>query len=973
MPKIGKFLKILFPLILASIAVLLSFKNYTSGTYLIGWDSMHPEFNFPLNIERMLSHVWGSEMGVGAISAHSDMPDFFRNAILWLASLVVPASFVRYFYVFACLLLGPLGVYFFLKDIFQRRLENPWVYPAAFLGGVFYLLNLGTLQNFYVPLEMFTVAFAGVPWLFLFGFKYLRDGKKSSLISLSLISILVSPMAYAATQAYAIYFGFFLFLLSLLLFSSHKKAKLKRLFTLGIVVLLLNIYWILPSVYSIAQQSLTISNANINRLFSQESFLRNADYGNIGNVLIQKSFLFTWRNFDFANGTFKDLLNAWNIHLANPAVFLLGYVLAGTAILGIFLALFKKEKVGLSLILPLLLCLFFLFNINPPFGQVYRYLYDNFGVFKEAFRTPFTKFSVLFGFILSFYFGYFWFKVLTLKDSPLKVVKAFITIGKILLIVFASGALIYFSLPMFGGELVGKNVRVAFPKEYAELFAWFDNHPEGRVALTPIQTKYGWEYRGWGYEGSGFLTYGIKNPLLYRDFDRWNSSNEDFYSQAAFALYSNNASDFVATFKKYNVKYLLIDESMINAGASDGVLKISEIKNIARDAGWNLVANFGFLSVYDTGLNTNILSTPAKYQEINANPTYSPLDPLYSANGDYILRGNLTHPFISLDERAGVEIRPNADNLEFRNTLFDAALNLPATESARVDLSINQGFDTAYNCDLKRLGRVFKEIQPSGVLYRAEGGGVSCDYINFPELNYSQAYVLHLTGKNTSGRSLKIYLFDSKTQLPYLEEILPIGDFDETYFVYPREIDGKGYVLNFETRSFGRIPSENLLTGITFYPVDYAFLAGYRPDLGGLSSDGVYSIENNLQINSVQKYGTWGYKIEIEIRDGDMDGNNNREGLVSLGEGYEDGWIAFPAVSFNLKSLSQISELELLRHVKVNNWANGWITPSAINNQNSIIYIFYWPQILEWGGMFAGLICLIVVLLGKKRQLLDRG
>jgi len=105
----------------------------------------------------------------------------------------------------------------------------------------------------------------------------------------------------------------------------------------------------------------------------------------------------------------------------------------------------------------------------------------------------------------------------------------------------------------------------------------------------------------------------------------------------------------------------------------------------------------------------------------------------------------------------------------------------------------------------------------------------------------------------------------------------------------------------------------------------------------------------------------------------DMDGNNNREGLVALGEGYEDGWIAFPAFSFNPKSLYQISELELLRHVKVNNWANGWITPSAINNQNSIIYIFYWPQILEWGGMFAGLICLIVVLLGKKRQLLDRG
>ena len=940
MPKVSKFFKVFFPLILASIAIFLCVRNYTPGTYLIGWDSMHPEFNFSLNAARMFSHVWASEQGVGAISAHSDMGDLPRIIFLWISSLVLPASFIRYFYIFLCLIIGPLGMYFFLKYVFQREKDSFWVYPAAFLGGMFYLLNLGTLQNFYVPLEMFTVAFAGVPWLFLTGLKYLREGGKLRLILFALASILIAPMAYAATQAYAIYLGLFLFLFVFSLVSSGKKTKLKRFLILGIVTLFLNLFWIMPNVYSVLQQSLTISNANINRLFSQESFLRNADYGNLANVALQKSFLFSWRNFDFSTNSFTDLLGVWNNHLASNYVVYAGYGAAILVVLGLFFSIFKKDKVGISLILPLVVCLFFLMNVNPPMGGAYKYLYDHFSVFREGFRTPFTKFSVLFEFILAFYLGYFTYLILNIKTKILKPVLAFVK--SIFVLAIISG-IAYFCLPAFRGELIGKNVRVAIPPEYNELFAWFKSHSEGRVALVPLHSKYGWEYRAWGYEGSGFLTYGIPNPVLYRDFDRWNSSNEDFYNQAAFALYANDTQAFTSTLKKYNVRYLLIDTSIINAGASNDVLKIPEILNIADSSGWKKVAQFGFLSVFDTGFGAETLATPGTFTKVNPNLTYSPVDPVYKMGGDYITSGNLAYPFISLDKRSGVEIKVNDGSVAFENAEFGSSVSLPATESAKINLSVNQGFDTAYNCDLKKLGSVTKEITPTGILYKASNAGVSCDFLSLSDLEYSKGYVLHITGKNISGRSLKFYLFDSANKLPFMEEILPAGDFDENYFIYPRNLDGKGYTLNFETRSFGRIPSENLLTGVETIPVDYSYLESYKT-----ASQEPETVPNNLKILNVQKIGSLIYKVKVE-----------GGGLLTLGQGYEKGWVALQLPINNF-------QFSILEHTKVNSWAKGWIVPSTINNQNSIIYIFFWPQALEWGGMVVGIAAFLIIILKRK-------
>lgn len=55
-----------------------------------------------------------------------------------------------------------------------------------------------------------------------------------------------------------------------------------------------------------------------------------------------------------------------------------------------------------------------------------------------------------------------------------------------------------------------------------------------------------------------------------------------------------------------------------------------------------------------------------------------------------------------------------------------------------------------------------------------------------------------------------------------------------------------------------------------------------------------------------------------------------------LGQGYEEGWVAFPIGDFKNK----------LEHLKVNSWANGWFIPAGVGE----VYVLFWPQILEYLG-----------------------
>jgi hypothetical protein len=828
-----KLLKFIFPAILIAVSLFLCFKNYSGGTYLIGWDSLHPEFNFSIAFQRVVSGVWRSEQGVGAIAAHSHMADWTRIVFLFLESLFLPNSFLRYSYIFLCLILGPLGVYFFLDYVFENKGKLP-----AFLGALFYLLNLGTLQQFFVPFEMFPTQFAFLPWLILFALKVLKEGKKRNYLIFAVLTIISSPQAYAATLFYAYFGALCIFVLTYFLLNLSKNI-FKRSLILVIITVFLNLYWILPNIYSVINQSQTIINAKINVLFSPEASYRNLGYEGLNNILIQKSFLFDWRAFDYTKNQFGDLMQVWNSHLNTFGVVPTLYLLSGLCILGAVLSLLRKNKIGIAVLAISIYSLFFL--MGGAKGSE---------VLSEALRMPFTKFSIIFDFCLAFFFGYFFFRFISFVRP--KFLKLFFGI---LLLVTVPSALIFTTVPMFNGGLISPIVRRNLPSEYIQLFDWFKNNSEGRVAVLPMINLWGWDYHSWNYEGSGFLTYGIKNPLLVRDFDRWSSDNEDFYTEASFALYANEPQNFINILQKYQVKYLILDESVINAG---GETK----KTLVSSPAISKEAQFGFLGVYK-------INVPE--EEVSA-PTYQ------------------TGSFMQSSSSADSGMVSSVKN--------------PVVEN----LSQDRGQKSAVNCDLLKSGNVDKKVTDGVILYTASDGGVSCDYFDYPDIKYSQTFALRVAGENTFGRSLKIYLFNQATGQADLQELLPAGRFDKYYLINSKNITGAGYGLSLETRSFTGVPSVNLLTKIEIYPVKDPVLQGG------------YGFQNNLKILNIKKYDTWAYKVDVQ-----------GGGLMQLGQGFEKGWVAF-------------SNFHLLEHTKVDSWANGWIVPRG----TSTVYIFFWPQLLEF-------------------------
>jgi len=173
-----------------------------------------------------------------------------------------------------------------------------------------------------------------------------------------------------------------------------------------------------------------------------------------------------------------------------------------------------------------------------------------------------------------------------------------------------------------------------------------------------------------------------------------------------------------------------------------------------------------------------------------------------------------------------------------------------------------------------------------------------------------------------------------------LEELLPEGKFDESFVIYPsatlreseptrQETSPQGYSLNLETRSFGRISSENVIEKIEFYNAD---------TIRQVSDDFTWWV-NNLKIGNVKKYGTAIYKVDVE-----------GSGLMQLEQGSEEGWIAFGATSQE-SILATMRGVTLLDHVKINSWSNGWVVPPSIQYPVFSIYIVFWPQFLEWGGL----------------------
>ncbi len=913
------FLRKYWPQVIITLVVaLIAWLNYKPGTWLSGWDTLHPEFNFGLNFQRLLS-VWHSEQGLGAIPGHSQIADLPRVFILWLLHFILPLNTLRYTYIFICLLLGPLGIYQLIKHLLGVKGRTTTL--IAFLVSLFYLFNLSTLQQFFVPFEMFSTQYAFLPWIIYYSLKYLQTATRRNLLLFCFFTLLATPQAYAAHLWYA-FFGIYTLFLILFIILNKKKSEdtnflrldrgaaeralsrsqknVYRALILVALTLVINSFWLLPNIYYIFSSSNIPREAKQNRLYSQEYNLRNRENGYLKDVALVKGFYFNWTIYDFQKNRFEYLMNNWRQHLTNPFILAIGYLLFVGAILGIILSFLRKNRLFISFLSFFVIPFIFLMNHTFPFDRFFDFLLG-FKLFDEALRFVFTKFSILLIFSYSIYLALFLAFIFE-KITSQKLINCFVFIFCI--------SLFAYSFPVFQGQLISDKLKIKIPSGYFQLWDFMERQQAGTVLSLPLYNFAGWNYYQWGYQGSGFIWFGLKQHLLDRDSDRWSSANEQAFREFHYAIYSRNQQDLENDLKKYNIQYILWDKNVITYSEKNRsqILYQREIQglinNLLKQNKVSKIAQFGNVQIfkYEQAVSSWSQIIYPKYNLESYRWGFN--DYGYTAYGDYVSGSK---------QNLGTAVYPYRSMLDVTDRVKKSAFDqFEQTGSSEGTLTLSA--ETLFSLTKNQSQLELTTDGKIKTIYLKTENFQKGLHLDLSALKHDKGYFLVFKSKNVAGMPLRFCLLNLYSNLcAASDELSENKNFAQDYFYIPPSENSLGYGLSVDNISYGDYDAINELVEIK--------IIALTTDLTAL-----ITAETPVLL-PLQPY-------------------------FVLRQSYHPGWRAYQ------------DGKELKDHVLVNNWANGW----RLEGKGKVDVVF-WPQYLEYVGFGLLIISFLVIVLQRRKLL----
>lgn len=860
MALINKLKAHLDKIILALVILILIWKNFTPNTWLIGWDNLLPELNIWLNLKRSFFAVWQEYQGLGLVGGMGHATEIIRQLIILPFTLILPHNLIRYFWQFAMLILGTFSLNFGLKKFFHLSKTS------SLLASLFYLLNFGTVQYFWVTFEPFSTFWGFFPALFFVVFNFLKNPTRKNLIIFALINFLAIPSFYVQTI-----FIVYLLCLGLIIFShfliNFKKLSLKLYGLVFLVIFLLNSFWFLPFLYYFKNDVSNTTQGYGNVMANQETFDRNQNRGTPLDFLLLRNYY-----FDFPKGG-NTLMAPWSTYFSNEYNLICGYFVSFFVIIGLFAIFYRikqKSSLRISILLIFLLSSVALLSATPVFSQI-NYLIRQIPIINQIFRSPWTKFlvptifvfSVLVGIGLDFCFNF----LKKIKYSPL--------FSKIIVSLIFAFALFKFSLPVFQGQFFYPELKRSIPTEYSELFTFFNQVPKtARIMNLPQGSFWGWTNYRWGLSGSGFIWYGLNQPVLDRAFDVWNLKNETYYWELSTAIQQKNPLAIKNLIDKYSIEYIVLDKNVYFPDEKIyGKLASSEFDVISQIEGLKLVKNFGSIFIFQYQTPTKIYST----NTINSASLIAHFDP------------NFQPKFL-----------PSSDSViyPFEHSSIDGVT------TTKILTDNNFYFHLENHQSHNTLG------------------------FNFPNLKFDQDYLLKIESKNINGQTPIISVFDNHSHYYFFRNQLKKStDWQTTWFLIPKMENfsfNTGLTLLLDNPSFNKINSINEIKNPEIYP--------YQNNISPITE---YQTPANNYLES--KSNIFFYKIKI---------NQNNNSYLVLPQSFHKGWLAF---YFN-----GLKPIFLKDHILVNNWANGWSIRQdyKVVGGPSEIYIFFWPQLLEFFGFF---------------------
>ncbi|MEM4271434.1 MAG: hypothetical protein QXO70_05080, partial [Candidatus Pacearchaeota archaeon] len=639
--------------------IILFFTNYSPGRYLIGWDNIMPEFNLGLNLTRSVFGVWQDYRGLGVLDGMAQTANLFHTIYIFLLSLILPQDLLRFTFIMLTHLIGGIGFFVFSSYLFKEEIKKTKAKIFCFVGALFYMLNIGVIQMYFAPLEVFAFHFAALPWLALFITKALKKPNPINYIILFIASLLASPQGFVPT----VFIVYFIFLLAVSLIHILRTKKFKVAFAVILISILANAFWLLPYIYNGVKTQSAIRNTRINQFSSEEIFYRNKAHGDLKSVLTLKGFMLNSIEYDQAFGGDVLFMLRWLKHY-NALLYQIAFILVlAVALIGIIISFTKKNYKLFPHAVSMLIGFIFLANNTLFFAQINDLFRTFVPVLGEAFRFPFTKFIILFTFCFALFFVSGLYSIVNwLNRQKINTIASAIFILVI----------IYLSFPAFKGQFISPLLRLDIPSNYKKVFSYFsEKNDNGRIAVFPMHSFWNWQYRDWGNRGSGFYWYAIPQPLTERAFDPWSIKNEEFYNEMSNAVDTRNQNLFKDTLLKYNLKYILLDTSVLNSLTRYAINYESLMKFIEESELLSQKKTFGKLIIYEFRGNTSAVFSIDNPKRVYPLPEFQKEDMIFGNLGNYISHKNsfkisyLMPSFFSekLQEDLDFEIREDKETI----------------------------------------------------------------------------------------------------------------------------------------------------------------------------------------------------------------------------------------------------------------------------------------------------------------------
>lgn len=621
--------------------------NYVPGSWLTGWDNLHPEWDPWYDLWRTFNGVWQEHQGLGLLGGMAHMSDLARQLFVLILSWILPKSLIRYTLLFAQLLIGSIGAYALFNELFTDQRQQLTAKLASLTAALFYLLNLGTVQNFYVAFEPFYWFYGMLPWLLLWLFRLWRGSHQRGWLIFILLSFLATPQAYIQTNF--VVYCVLLTICGLCFLGARRpvipwKSKFSRLLGSAAVVIGTNLFWLAPMIYFVfSGGTQTTIRSQINQMSTREVTVQNQAYENLSNILTLHGYWFAGQDYDTTDDQAAPIafMQTW---MSEPATAILAYIFAGLLVIGvIYLLVYRRDYRSFAVI----------FGFVGMCGLLLANHLES-ALIGQIFRSPFTKVIVPLSLLYSLLVGasvLFFARLLRPKFQLLFFGFFLIILGM-------------YSVPTFGGHFIYHNLRPYMPDDYADLFAYMRTQPEAaRTALLPAETVYGWQHMTWGYRGIGFYWFGLHQSILDRTFDVWSFDNEEFYQELHFARLAGDRQLFAQILAKYDVRYLIYDRGIHRRGRDSERFHQEWLDLLADQC--PQIHSSELIQVYDCGeLSDHYILAPTAYHVSNTSQFHQFYDPNLRL-GTYVTGDSETAidlPFAFLAAR-----EPGAERFTYRD------------------------------------------------------------------------------------------------------------------------------------------------------------------------------------------------------------------------------------------------------------------------------------------------------------------